>query len=205
MMIVAKSKQGHSQSQINQLTLDEVQETLGQATGLTPKEISTICHMRQEGYSPAQISRECGVELEVLKQFLLQGTTPVIRETVLGFETQEETQFDQGKRAPELGRINERAVLAHSLEGEGKTYYSDASERIPIHFTRRSPPTMTEETKESYKPQPTKTLSEPQHIPTFCYFCEERTNKLHMVNLLTGEQSCLEVPNYQFKWSCRLE
>jgi hypothetical protein len=101
MMIVAKSKQG--QSQINQLTLDEVQETLGQAAGLTPKEVSIICHMRQEGYSPAQISRECGVELEVLEQFLPQETTPVIKETVLGFETQVEALFDQGKRAPKLG------------------------------------------------------------------------------------------------------
>jgi hypothetical protein len=69
------------------------------------------------------------------------------------------------------------AVLAHTLVS-----YST------------SPPTTTEETKQSRLPKP-------QHTPTFFYSCEG--SKLHKVNLLTGEKSCHDVPHYQFKGGCR--
>jgi lambda repressor-like predicted transcriptional regulator len=65
------SKLGHSLGQISKLTgltIQEVKETLGQATGLTPKDV--IFHMRQKGLSLEQITQETGVELEVLKQYL---------------------------------------------------------------------------------------------------------------------------------------
>jgi hypothetical protein len=128
---------------------------------------------------------------------LPQDTTPVIKETVIGFETQIEALFRQGKRAPEIGQmlgINERAVLAYALEGESKTY-SEASEQAHIYFRPR--PTTTEETKQ---PQLTQTLPKPQH---FLYSCQYHTNKLHRVNLLTGKKSCHEVPDYHFEWHCR--
>jgi hypothetical protein len=54
---------------------------------------------------------------------------------------------------------------------------------------------MTEETKQS---QPTKTTT-----PTFFYCCRVNTNKLHRVNLVTGEQSWHKVPSYQFSYGCR--
>jgi DNA-binding CsgD family transcriptional regulator len=125
-LIMTKSKQGHSLIQISQLTelsIDEVKETLGQATGLTPKEVNIIFRMEQEGYSLDQISQEYGVELQVLEQFLPQQTTPVIKETVVGLETQIEAQFHQGRRPHEIAQIleiNERPVLAYAFEGESK-------------------------------------------------------------------------------------
>jgi hypothetical protein len=64
----------------------------------------------------------------------------------------------------------------------------------------RSPPKTTEETKQCLGGS--KTLPKPQDIPSFFYCCQHFTNKLHRVNLLTGEQSCHEVPNYQFRYGC---
>jgi Ca2+-binding EF-hand superfamily protein len=169
-----------------------VKEKLGQAAGLTPKELGIVFRMRQEGYSLDQISQEFDVELQVLEQFLPQETAPVIKETVVGLETQIDALFQQGKRAPEIARIlgiNERAVLAYALEGESKTYFSEPSEQVPLHFmpppaktkktkqpqptkalakdllTLRPPRTTTEETKQPSTPQPTKTLLKPQHSP----------------------------------------
>jgi hypothetical protein len=193
-LIITKSKQGHSIGQISELTgltIDQMMETLAQATGLTPADLSIIFHMKQRGLSLDQIRQEYGVELEVLEQFLRHG----IRETV---GTQIDALADQGKGPYEIGRmlgINERAVLAYALEGESKTNSED-SERAPTYS--RSPPTTTEETT-----QPTKTLSKPQQTPTFLYCCQWNTNKLCMVNLLTGVKSCHEVPSYQFKGGCR--
>jgi hypothetical protein len=200
---MAKSKQGQSVSQISQLTeltINEVKETLGQATGLTPKEVSIVFRMKHEGYSLDQISQEYDVELEVLEKFLPRETTPVIKETVAGYETQIDALFSQGKRAHEIGRvleINERAVLAYTLEGESKAF-SEASERAPIPFMPS--PTTTEEAKQL---QSTQTLPKRQPTPAFLYYYQERTNNLHRVNLLTREMSCHEVPHYQFKSGCR--
>jgi hypothetical protein len=168
-----------------------MKEILAQATGLTPADLSIIFYMKQRQLSLEQINQDTGVGLQVLKQFLTdaQETTPI----------QIDPLCNQNRTAPETGRmlgINERAVLAHSHEG--KTYVSETSERAPIYFRR--PPTTTEKTK---KRQPTQTLPKPQHIPTFLYCCQRHTNQLHRVNLLTGEQSCHKVPNYQFKEGCR--
>jgi hypothetical protein len=79
--ICAKSKLGHSLGQISELTgltIEEVKERLGQATGLTPEALSSILHKKQRGLSLELISQEFDVELEVLKQFLPQ----VIKKTV---------------------------------------------------------------------------------------------------------------------------
>jgi hypothetical protein len=57
-----------------------------------------------------------------------------------------------------------------------------------------------EETKEPT--QFSKTLHKPQDSDTFFYCCEDHTNKLHRVNLLTGEHSYHAVPSYQFKYDC---
>jgi hypothetical protein len=66
----------------------------------------------------------------------------------------------------------------------------------------RSPPIMTEDTKKPHKPQTIKTLPKPQQSPTFLYCCEAYSKRLSRVNLLTGEQSWLEVPKYEFKLCC---
>jgi hypothetical protein len=72
-------------------------------------------------------------------------------------------------------------------------------------LANRSSPTTTEESKEPDKPHPTETLPRPQHspIPAFFYCCLKNSNELHRVNLLTGEQSCHNVPNYEFNPGCR--
>jgi lambda repressor-like predicted transcriptional regulator len=75
-LIVAKSKLGHSLSQISELvglTIDQIQTTLAQATGLDPLDISIIFHMKERGLSLEQINQETGVALEVLMQFLPQA------------------------------------------------------------------------------------------------------------------------------------
>jgi lambda repressor-like predicted transcriptional regulator len=169
-LICTKSKQGQSLSQISELTgltIDKVKETLAQATGLTPFDVSMILDMKQRGLSLYQISQDSGVQLEVLKQFLPMETV----QTQIG--------ADQGPYEVSLG-VSERA---YTLGSDCKTY-------------SRSPPTTIEETK-----QPTITL--PQHTPTFFYCCQIYFNKLIRVNLLTGEQSCHEVPAYQFRDGCR--
>jgi hypothetical protein len=174
-LIMARSKQGQSLSQISQLTertIDEVKEQLGQATGLTPKEVSIIFRMKEGGLGLEQISQEFKVELEVLKLFL-----PIEQNQIDALADQ-----DKGPYEISLG-VSEAAYTP-----DCKPY-------------SRSPPATTEETKQYPKPQPTKTLPKPQH--TAFYFCERNTNKLHRVNLLTGEKSWHLVPSYQFKSGCR--
>jgi hypothetical protein len=49
-MICTKSKLGHSLSQVSELTgltMDQVKQRLGQATGLSPEALSNIFDMRQ--------------------------------------------------------------------------------------------------------------------------------------------------------------
>jgi hypothetical protein len=156
--LIRTSKLGHSLSQISELTgltIDEVKDSLGQATGLTSAHVGIIFEMNQRGLGLEQICQETCVELKVLKQFL-----------------------------PEL--------IEESAETNA--------------LADRPPPTMTEETKEPpHKPQPTKTLPKPQHsrIPTFFYCCEQYTNALMKINLLTGKQSLLQKRNYKFKEGCR--
>jgi hypothetical protein len=174
-MICTKSKLGHSLSQISEftgLTIDQVKQRLGQATGLSPKVLSNIFDMKLRGLSLELISQESDVELEVLKQFLPQ----VIKKTV---ETHASADQEQG---PYEINIGQRAYTLGSPD-HCKTY-------------SRSPPATTEETKQS---QPTKS----QLNPTFFYCCEDDTNQLHRVNLLTGGQSYLKVPGYQFEFGCR--
>jgi hypothetical protein len=53
-MICTKSKLGHSLSQISELTgltMDQVKQRLGQATGLSPEVLSNIFDMKQRGLS----------------------------------------------------------------------------------------------------------------------------------------------------------
>jgi hypothetical protein len=71
-LIIARSRSGETLSQIaglTELTEDQVKEKLGQATGLTRREVSIIFHMKQRGIGLEQISQELEVELDVLKQF----------------------------------------------------------------------------------------------------------------------------------------
>jgi hypothetical protein len=190
-LILICSKLGHSLSQVSEqtgLTIDQVKEILGQATGIAPADLSIIFHMTQRGLSLEQISQEFDVALEVLKLFLPE----VIQETVA-------TQIDADQRPYDISRllgVNERPVLAYTLGSpdEGVSLRSKASKPAPVYH--RTPP--TEEAKQP--PQPTQT--QPQHTPTFFYSYQYDTNQLHKVNLLTGEQSEHDVPHDQFKDGC---
>jgi hypothetical protein len=131
-MICTKSKLGHSLSQISELTgltIDQVKQRLGQATGLSPEELSNIFDMKQRGLSLELISQVSDVELEVLKQFLPQ----VIKKTVETYAL-----ADQGQ-GPYKISLGDRAYTLGSPD-DCKT-------------NSRSPPTTTEETEQS---QPTK-------------------------------------------------
>jgi hypothetical protein len=181
-MICTKSKLGHSLCQVSELTgltIDEVREILGQATGLSPEALSNIFNMKQRGLSLELISQEFDVELEVLEQFLPQ----VIKKTV---ENQIDALADKGKGPYEIS-LGERAYTLGSPD-DCKTY-------------SKSPPMTIGDTKQP--PQPTKTLPKSQPTPTFFYNCQGYSNKLHRVNLLTGEQSCHKLPRYQFREGCR--
>jgi hypothetical protein len=178
--ICTKSKQGYSLGQISELTrstIDQTKEILAQATGLTPANVSIISHLKQRGLSLEQINQETGVGLKVLELFLSEDIEETCTTHGLADLDKEPYEISLGERAYTLGSPK-----------PCKTYSS-------------SPPTPTEETK--LPPQPTKTLLKPQHTPTFFYSCRYHSNQLLRVNLLTGEQSCHEVPNYQFRgrWS----
>jgi hypothetical protein len=117
--IYSKCKLGHSLSQVSELTgltIDQLKEILGQATGIAPADLSIILHMTQRGLTLEQISQECDVALEVLKLFLPE----VIQETV---ETQ--IHADQGKGPCEISQllgVSERAVLAYTLDCKNYTF-----------------------------------------------------------------------------------
>jgi hypothetical protein len=179
-MICTKSKLGHSLSQISELTgltIDEVRERLGQATGISPEALSSILHMKQRGLSLELISQEFDVELEVLKQFLPK----VIKKT-----HRTHAPADQGKGSYETS-LGERAYTIDSPD-HCRTY-------------NKSSPATTEETEPP--PQPSEMLPKPQDTPTYFYCCKYNSNKLGRVNLLTGELSCHQIPGYLFKELCR--
>jgi hypothetical protein len=187
-----RSNSGDKLSQTN-LTILEVKERIRQATGLTPEKLRVMLNMQQEGCYLEQTREEYRVELEVLKQFLTDPQDEHLQDTVVGFETRIDALADQGKGLYEISRllgVSERAVLAYTLGSpdDCKTY---------------TPPTTTEESKSPHKPQAPKTLPRPQHSHAFLYSCEQKTNKLQRVNLLTGELSYLKVPDYEFKEGCK--
>jgi hypothetical protein len=192
--IYSKCKLGHSLSQVGELTglgMDLLKEILGQATGIAPADLSSIFLMTQRGLTLEQISQELDVAVEVLKLFLPE----VLPETV-------PTQIDADQGPYDISRhfgVSERAVLAYKLGSpdEDMSLTSKASEPAPVHH--RTPP--IEKAIQPQRPQPTQT--QPQYTPTFFYSCQEDTNQLHRVNLLTGEHSRHEVPRYQFEFGCR--
>jgi hypothetical protein len=180
-LICARSKSGDSLSQISDLTeptIDEVKERLGQATGLNPKETDIIVHLKQSEFCLEQIGQEFRVDFDVLKQYLPEDIEEKGRTHAM---------TDQGPYEISPG-VSERAVLDYTLDCKTHSRFS---------------PTMTEEAKEPHNLQPNKTLPKLQDMPTFFYCCEDDTNKLDRVNLLTGEQSCHKVPDYEFKEGCR--
>jgi hypothetical protein len=76
-LIVTRSKLGDSLRQISLLTgltIEQVKETHGQATGLTAEELSTFFHIKQRGHSLEQISQAVEVAHDVLVHFLPQDT-----------------------------------------------------------------------------------------------------------------------------------
>jgi hypothetical protein len=108
-----------------------------------------------------------------------------------------------------LPQVIKKTQQTHTLADQGKgPYESSLGERAytldsPDHcrLYNRSPPATTEETEQP--PQPTEMLPKPQDTPTYFYCCKYNSNKLGMVNLLTGELSWHQVPGYLFKELCR--
>jgi hypothetical protein len=100
------------------------------------------------------------------------------------------SQCKQAQSAQEAMLQRFEAQSEYAQAGLACTHGSDCK------TYNRTPPTTTEETL-----QPTQI--KPQHTPTFLYSCQQFTNQLHRVNLLTGEWSCHEVPHYLFKACCR--
>jgi hypothetical protein len=100
--ICTKSKLGHSLSQISELTgltVDQVKQQLGQATGISPDELSSIFDMKQRGLSLELISQEFDVELEVLKQFLPQVTKKAVQTHALADQGKGPYDISLGERA----------------------------------------------------------------------------------------------------------
>jgi hypothetical protein len=159
--------------------MDQVKQRLGQATGLSPEVLSNIFHMKQRGLSLELISQKSDVELEVLKQFLPQVIKKTVEAHALAGLGQGPCEINIGERAHTLGSPDD------------------------CKTNNRSPPTTTEESKQP--PQPTQTLPKSQHIPVFFYCLRDVTDRLHRVNLVTGEQSCHKVAGISFepgrRWS----
>jgi hypothetical protein len=146
-LICYRSKLGDSLrriSKLTRLTIDQVKEALGQATGLTAEEISIIFYMKQAGRTLEQISKEVQVAIEVLTKFLPQDT-------------------------PETDDY-------------------PISESNLTHFVSSS---------EDFK-EPS------QEHPQFIYGYSNSTSQLCKTNLVTGELSYNQVPDYQFKYGCRV-
>jgi hypothetical protein len=107
----------------------------------------------------------------------------------------------EGARVDELTNTHNCQVhLSNGREGliniSAMALTSKPSEPAPVYH--RTP--HNEEIKQPQSPQTTQTA--PQHTPTFFYVCQSKTNQLHRVNLLTGEQSEHKMPHYQFKDCC---
>jgi hypothetical protein len=201
-----RSKLGDSLSQISQLTeltIDQVKETLGHATGLTAEEVSVILNLKQEGRSLKQIREEVGVALDVLNLFMTDHQ--VTQETIVGPETQIDALGEQSKEPYKINRhlgVSDWPALAHTLGSSDACQTCVTETPEGIQFSIRTTPTATEKTH--HKPDSTKTL--PQHsviLPTFIYTCMFYTDQLYRTNLLTAEKSCHKAPCYQFKMHCR--
>jgi hypothetical protein len=174
-LILVRTKFGDSLSKISQLTeltIDQVKETFGQATGLNAEEMNILFTLKQIGRSLEQISQEVQVALDILNQFL---TDP--KESVVGLDTQIGSKVEQSKETYKTSRylgVNERPVLAYTLDSPDncQTCVTEASDKMPSGS--RATPTTTEETKAFHKPESTNTLLKPQHsiiLPTFIYTC----------------------------------
>jgi hypothetical protein len=112
-LVLNLTKLGHSLTKISELTRlteDEVKETLGQATGLTPKHVDIILDMTKRRLTLEQITHETGVELEILKQFLPE----VIGETV-------ETHALAERSTPTTTEVTHRALPTSLLITGGES------------------------------------------------------------------------------------
>jgi hypothetical protein len=132
------------------------------------------------GYTPKELSiifcmKQAGISLEEISQKF--GIDLEVLKYFL--EPQEATEEIVGTEA-----LADQGPYEISLEVSKRAYTLGSPEDCKTY--RKSPPTTTEQTKEPH---------------TFFYSC--LWNWLFRVNLLTGEQSCHEVPNYEFRPSHR--
>jgi hypothetical protein len=152
-----------------------------------------ICNLTKSKYSLSQISHITGLTIDEVKEKLGQFTNLTPHEVGLFIRKRQ-----QGL---ELEQISQR----YGVElADLKLFLPDDTDEADA-LAYRSLPTTTEETKQPSRPQPPKTLPKPQYSykPTFFYCCLKGTNKLHRVNLLTGEKTCHEVRTYLFNWGCQ--
>jgi lambda repressor-like predicted transcriptional regulator len=155
----------------------------------TLKLIYSCC---QSGDSLSQISEETGLTEDEVKETLWQ---------VKGIPPKEvDIIFHMKQQGLGLEQISQEVGVELDVL---KLFLPQVIEETVHALADRSPPTTTEETKEPDKPQPTKALPTPQYIPTHFYCCQKGTNKLHRVDLLSGDKTYYEVPSYLFKWGCQ--
>jgi hypothetical protein len=149
-----------------------------------------ICNTSKHEHSLSQISELIGPTIDEFKEAIGQTTGLTLMEF--------EVIFDMMQRGLSLEEINQETGVA--LEVLKQLLPQVIQEQVKAHtLPDRSPPTTSEEPISPLQP----TKPQHSHMPSFFYYCEDLTNKLHRVNLLTGEQSCLIVSNYVFKFECR--
>jgi hypothetical protein len=175
------------------------------------RKLKMICTKSKLGHSLSQISELTGLTINLVKQRLSRATglSPEILSNI----------FDMKQRGLSLELISQESdvelevlklflpkvikktpTLSDQEQGPHEINIGERAHKLssPDHCKTysRSTPTTTEETKQP--PQPTKTTT-----PTFFYCCRGGYQCLFRVNLLTGEQSCHEVPRYRFKVGSR--
>jgi lambda repressor-like predicted transcriptional regulator len=147
---------------------------MGEEANKSKMQARLISEKNKLGHSLSQISEQTRLSIDEIKETL--GQVAGLTPKSVGII------FDMKQRGLSLEQINQETdVELETL----RQFLTDSQE---------TPPTTTEETK---------LPPNPQHTPTFFYSCQEDTNQLCRVNLLTGEQSEYEAPNYQLNYYCR--
>jgi hypothetical protein len=142
------------------------------------------------GHLLSQISELTGLTIDEVKETLGQsaGLTP----KDVGIN------FDMTQRGLTLDQISQE--IGVELEVLKQLLPQDTAETHALADT-----STTSKAKETHEPEPLRTLPERQYqvSPTRIYAFIGEESKLHWTNLITGEESCQQIPGYEFRFSCR--
>jgi hypothetical protein len=196
------SKEGKTLEQICEaleVEAETVFDALAQKFGITTREMNRVFTLRKQGDSLEEISELCSVAVASLLEVFPESSLPAdLRNQILTLARQGLSSEDisHSRGIPEADVI----TVVNSIKLQSKSPATVSTVLEQGRLDARTIVGSLEEAKQPQRPQPPQT--QPQHSPTFFYSCEYDTNKLHRVNLLTGEQSKHEVPHYQFKGGC---